>query len=465
MNNKQFLLFKIFLICIVFSFQAQNAVDQLGTHYFIGSGEAVKKDGRFSVIIKGGESSNRDVVNNRSLLKSIDLNVQWWTLLGEPLEYYDIKWTARDKYEIDNKFVYRNKLEKYPDLLKRFDNLRPTKLSIRITGDYSFSDEIEVSRSPSPELTPFYGKDRAFLSSGNNILDDDEFTYVIRDGLLLIPKSGDIGEGIIPSSPEKWEDFLQYATFWIGPWGFNLPSNDWRNDFEKLSEAEQEGRRKQLQTIFQKATAVELGASVESIEWPEEEMRTIAELYEKYENGEEEPSPLEEVEKLMKEEVANLSKTNYNDFWAKPEKPKKIEYEGFKKNGQVGIKIKNSSTVVIPANYEDVGIFNNKYFALESDTPTNFTSLHSKDGFILTDVKGNQVLPDKYYKIYRSFHFNHPESILVVERVVKVLRPCHNGNGNTTIWMVGLETERIFYDENLKIVDRERNERSAFCRQ
>ena len=72
---------------------------------------------------------------HQSFMKSTELQVEWWGLSGSPIYYYKFKWQIQENInffdpEHGNVSLRRSELQKYPDLVKRFDDLRPTDIEI-----------------------------------------------------------------------------------------------------------------------------------------------------------------------------------------------------------------------------------------------------------------------------------------------------------------------------------------------
>lgn len=246
-----------------------------------------KEDGRFIASLKGGAPSSASGVETHEFFDGFELKLQWWTLLGEPIEYYDILWRATDRYEIETEDcppgvrvgtrcrISRGDLAAYPDLLKRFDALRPTKMYIRVDGSFDGQSH--------------------------------DFSYIVTDPKLLITRSGKMGSGIVPGSPRHWEHFLQYRDYFPMGQGVSARENYGLNGLENATDAAKESRRRVLQRIFQAANGVALTAYITHLEWPEVEMRSIAAKLDRYRQGEEDPP--EESPKNGDEEAAA------DDFW------------------------------------------------------------------------------------------------------------------------------------------------------
>lgn len=358
-------------------------------------GTAVKEDGRFSVTIETSGTGTLNEVDETKLLKGFDLAIQWWTLLGEPIEYYDFRWFASDHYKLDGRRIFRSDLEKYPDLLKRFDNLRPSEISILLTGSYGESSK-GIRKAPA-DLAPFY-------SSGTyKFLRHTEFKYLVKNTKLMISKSGKIGSGIVPGSPRDWEHFIQYRAF-IHPnsptlWNL-VKDNKYLNNTADLSEDELDYRRKQLKKVFQTAKQVRLHAEIAHIKWPEYELRAIAERYEQYENGEQEPSPKEIVEQRINEEVAQIAEYKADDFWSEPEiieQPELVIFEDYNASGyqKYGVRDKKTGRVILENKYEVIKVLDDVIVAAE-EFSYELCNVESRNRYRLYNNSG-VPLGDNFY--------------------------------------------------------------------
>lgn len=65
-----------------------------------------------------------------------DVSVAWWTIGEDPIEDYKLKWQKGNTYKFPNgKSISRGQLSKYPDLLKQFNDIKPTYLEFIIEFD------------------------------------------------------------------------------------------------------------------------------------------------------------------------------------------------------------------------------------------------------------------------------------------------------------------------------------------
>lgn len=241
----------------------------------------------------------------KGLLQSAALQVDWWTLLGELTENYEFQWVSSGAYEIAftdpagkpvGATISKSQLEKYPDLLKRFNALAPTSIDFEIK--WQIGDQTDADREA------FKKKYKLMGSIGSQMPHvKTNFTTVVKgDGLLFEPS------GVKPfSAPAirqgKGQAFL------------GLPSN---YDPKKLSE---------IFAYFNISTGHSIQTfRVIKINWPVNEMKAIAERFMRYESGEREPTPKEQIAKA---DAANKNMTSYSktDFWADAFEEEKVNVE------------------------------------------------------------------------------------------------------------------------------------------
>ncbi|MFT4661038.1 MAG: hypothetical protein ACI8XB_001309 [Patiriisocius sp.] len=253
----------------------------------------------------------------KGLMDNFTLGIQWWEFLGEPMEYYSFKWEATQVIQIDfGTFLKRSDLDKYPDLLKRFDNIRPSHL--------------ELGLSASQDLN----------SSYRNI------KYNLEDWQILYTKAGVQSKNLSPGSPETWNEFWKWDSDMQK--NYNIETEK----FKTLSEEEQKKITRELRTKFRQCTSLNVSVYIEDIKWPKSEINGIYEAYLQYEKGEKEPSPLEEVKEAEKE-IAKETTYTKDDFWGEVADVGEPELELFDivdESGRYlknGLREKNSKKVLI----------------------------------------------------------------------------------------------------------------------
>lgn len=279
-----------------------------------------KIDNRYAVLNIPGYNipySNGNIVM-RGIMTEAALAVDWWSLFGEPAEQYIFTWGAGDYYELVVpaaeggssivKKISKSELRKYPDLLLRYEAIKPTDVSFQIEWSFTLTDG-EVLDKTGYSFQTYYG-------TGN------KFTTHISSATILTEPSGKIPFAVPGIRQGKGNKFL------------NLPDNF------------PEEKIKELMQVFVKSKQFYISkVEIIDIKWPVNEMLTIAELFEKYEKGEATPSPTQivntEINKLQ-----NINEDKRNDFWSDAfiEDIKNIEITTDRTTNKYQIKVDNKIT-------------------------------------------------------------------------------------------------------------------------
>ncbi len=252
-----------------------------------------KKDGRFiSGRIDASEFSI-SALDRTGLVKEIHLNIELWTLLGEPVEKYLFRWKrgssvmASDYTRLDE-----STLAKYPDLLKRYLSLRPGTVELKYY----------VSTQLAPQYVSVKDLDVCGKKFVNNMQVTKNATWGANEGAsgyreinsrahFLITKEGATGNDIVPGSPKDWLSFIQ-----------------WRDCSTKSNKTAFNTFKYANQMTF-------YGLEVTKLEVPTREIDAIAEAYNKREKKEKEsqaeaPGQSESMWESLDEAEANAG----NDF-------------------------------------------------------------------------------------------------------------------------------------------------------
>lgn len=239
------------------------------------------------------------------LVKSAVLKVDWWALFGEPTELYQFEWISSGYYDISfnskgklvTTKINKNDLAKYPDLLKRFNNLAPSEMAFEIKWKMGKPTEADIKK-----LEEKYTLDANFYSGlGNNNLNTNRiYKTDIKSSSLLFEPTGE----------------TPFAT----------PTIRSRKDFLGISQEDHTDtdiKRILSWWNFCQIHTID-GFNVVKLDWPIDEMKAIAEKYLAYENGVEEPTPKEQIAKA---EEKNKSTQAYakDDFWGDVVKEENIE--------------------------------------------------------------------------------------------------------------------------------------------
>ncbi|PKG42748.1 hypothetical protein [Psychroflexus sp. MES1-P1E] len=272
--------------------------------------------GRFIGDIKVLGIMNRapiDAVDKTGLLNEFTLKMKVWDYLGEPLEMYAFQWFRKESFrvKVDNttRSIGLDQLKEYPDLQKRFLDLRPTKVDIKISGN---ARKISVEESSVPI--------------------DVNYTYIVKDVDLLIAKEGAFREPTVAGSPPTWNEFFDWQ--YPEPMGQLVNLNVSEASFKRLSEEEQKQRIKKIKNIWKQVKQLNVNASIETLEWPEYEMIDIIKTYDRYKNKKKELS----LQEILDAELAKIQRTteyNRNDEWGElPELVNPMPKVGIKTAGK-----------------------------------------------------------------------------------------------------------------------------------
>jgi len=219
------------------------------------------------------------------MVKAAVLTMEWWTLFGEPVENYNFQWTTSGRYQVYQEggagyTVERNKLAKYPDLLLRFDAIKPLDVKFVIYWRFDFDT---------------YKRIHSSFSAGFNY----NVTTNVEEGLLFEP-SGKNPLSVPGIRKGKGENFIDKK--------FNNHQH-----YEIYAEA----KKSWLQEFNQAKNITIDQFYVTSARWPVKEMLTIATLFEQYEKGEKKPSPMEEVQAALAK-VEGTQPYTQNGYWSEP---------------------------------------------------------------------------------------------------------------------------------------------------
>lgn len=278
------------------------------------------------------------------LMTSARLTFEWWTLLAEPVEIYHIKWQASDHFKFNGTTLYKNQLTKYPDLLKRFDNLRPSHIDFQLKGSAN-GDCISIKGGQYAVTgKSIYTKHAGGYKKDGKVYQKycvgESFVYQVEDVKLLPTKAGKVGNGIVPGSPH-WNDFLRWGLLDI-------------SDYDKIDK--KDNKAKELnKDFFKKTKSIEIESiEIIKLEWPEYELKAIMERFAKYEKGEEAPTPKEQVDSALTA-MEGLNTYEEDDEWAQPVQDFKME-KVRDDNGKYGYKNEYGQPM-IPPRFDDAGDF------------------------------------------------------------------------------------------------------------
>lgn len=235
------------------------------------------------------DPKNWYVENNQQMsgmLGDAVLFIEWWTKATSPSERYKFDWTSSGYFEVNyiddkgqNKYqrIDRYKLEKYPNLLQRFDNITPIDINFEITfHSGSISDQ-----------------DYAGFRKRYNIMESlGSAGYAVNYTRKLN------GDFILYKPSRKKQD-------WINP---GIVQGGW-NTFLNIPEKYKD-KESRLIELFKMGTTLEISSfRISSIKWRISDFIYIAKKFEDYETGKDKPTAFDEVANAEKENKAG------DGFW------------------------------------------------------------------------------------------------------------------------------------------------------
>ena len=161
--------------------------------YAQNSTQVQKRDGKFSGTIT---ATTEDTHNSTypNLVGSIELRFVWSGIFDQPTEYYQFVWAPSGHIAYAGATFTRNRLNKYPDLARRFDDLRPR--NVKLSMDITVGEGINLNCSQGYE-------------SGTGCI--TRFSKTITEvPHLMVASAGQLGDNITPTSPrDNWLGFFE----------------------------------------------------------------------------------------------------------------------------------------------------------------------------------------------------------------------------------------------------------------
>lgn len=345
-------------------------------------------------------------VKVKGLIQSAAMQVDWWLLFGEPTEQYEFQWVSSGYYDIVftdkkgkavNARIIKDKLAKYPDLLKRFNNLAPTALDFEI--NWRIGSQTDADREAFKQRYKLLGS----IGSSMPHLNSSFKTTVKNSGLLFEPSG--IKPFAVPGiGGGKGRDFLGLAANY---------------DETKLS---------QIFAYWKISTGqVIQNFSATKNDWPVDEMKAIAEKYLAYENGEEEPTPKEQIAKA-EEKNKNIQAYAKDDFWGDAVEETFTETELITSNDyrtQTIKEVKSGKSTFIFNSKEEYGRIGKigKYFytmAIDPDPSERYKRYDTY--YYIIDHKGKKKKILGYEKFIKIETYANSTSDLYILESEKLLR-------------------------------------------
>lgn len=382
-------------------------------------------------------------VKVKGLIQSAAMQVDWWLLFGEPTEQYEFQWVSSGYYDIVftdkkgkaiNTRISKDNLAKYPDLLKRFNNLAPIALDFEIS--WRIGSQTDADREAFKQRYNLLGSIGSSMPHVNT-----NFKTTVKNSGLLFEPSGIKPFAVPGIGGGKGRDYLGLAANY---------------DETKLS---------QIFAYWKISTGqVIQNFSATKNDWPIDEMKAIAEKYLAYENGEEEPTPKEEIAKA--DEINKNTKAYAkDDFWGDAVEERKLNIKHSDVDGlTIGDKnIPNKDLGLNVAHRQNEGTNNFSKFnslarhvgeadqlasILEKEKLIAFCTRYiEKQGqfpkFILANFKGEEVLSINSTEKYGQFGYLY----LYGTPYLLLLQTYNNSYGNSAKARYLIDLKTLKYQE------------------
>ncbi len=179
---------------------------------------AEKKEGKFYATILPQNAFNFAGGTEKSagFVASAELDLTWWWLFREPVYYHTLRWTLKEAINVElygrsQVILDRRDLLPYPDLLARYDDLKPSHMEITV----------DVTLRAMALIKP--------VSGYGTFFDGGHFRYSkrIKDIELMVVRSGQDGENMSPGTPpDGFREFTSYAVEPDVGLGYGLSKKD-----------------------------------------------------------------------------------------------------------------------------------------------------------------------------------------------------------------------------------------------
>ena len=211
-------------------------------------------------------------VQMRGMMGDAVLFLEWWAKSSSPAERYKFDWTSSGYFELYNlsdnpttpiKRIYRSQLTKYPNLLKRFDDIAPIDIQFQFT--------FNTANIPDQEYADFrrrYNIMEDLGSAGYSV----SYTRKLDGDFILYKPSRRKQDWINPGPiPGGWDTFL------------NMP-------------AKYADKKSRLIELFKLGENLAISSfKITAIKWRMADFEYIARKFKDYETGMDKPTAFEEV--------------------------------------------------------------------------------------------------------------------------------------------------------------------------
>ncbi len=140
--------------------------------------------------------------HTQGFVRELEVSFKWAGFFGQPVESYALRWQMGEVIRRSGKPpLRRSDLEKYPDLLERFDGLKPTEIILN-TQVLAYSAQLNAETWREHQPNNYSLASNPIFASGTKTIS--------RVPHLVIRRSGELGTDIIPSSPQNTQDFIRW---------------------------------------------------------------------------------------------------------------------------------------------------------------------------------------------------------------------------------------------------------------
>ncbi len=335
-------------------------------------------------------------VQMRGMMGDAVLFLEWWTKSSSPAERYKFDWTSSGYFELYNlsdhvttpkKRINRSDLTKYPNLLKRFDDIAP----IDIQFQFTFST-IGIPDQQYADFRRRYKIMEDLGSAGYAVT----YTRNLEGDFILYKPSRRKQDWINPGPiPGGWDTFL------------NMP--------EKYAD-----KKSRLIELFKLGENLLISSfKITSIKWRMADFEYIARKFKDYETGKDKPTVFDEVAEGEKKNKAGDESWDETDLVDS-------DVESFMDNNSKTLGLKTRKRIIKSFSTDE-------YNGVSKLGNTNYFVLRSKNmGDILVNKSGQKQLIGGYENFY-SINQNEKGQIIATKHLTSISRVkddvFHYGNG------------------------------------
>jgi len=344
--------------------------------------------------VKISRNTDRKFLDNFS---SFAVRVRLWSLMGDPVLFPSFQFSLnKNGLSGNSHYVNYQDISKYPDLVKRYNSIRPTSVNMVIGLGLNKEDRFDPGAY-------------AFVNITNN-----DFTIPGSEKSVSVnsPTSKSWGETMILENRDEtryYDDNIEYPKQYLP---FEKGNSQEEYYLNILSSAEIVSDKAYVKLSGGTGSVRKNGPDASNfffdIKWPTEEIDAIYELFKEYENGNQKP-PSEVVEELLSnKEVMQYNKT---DEWSEPFEDELSDVESFCDGGNRVTGLKNEKRIILNLktyggciiklnnynlfyykdsdidNFNKVSVFNNRGFKVQVDGQSVFSEVTLKNDILIAEIQ------------------------------------------------------------------------------